>query len=232
MALSFSHPMVALMILAFTCSLVMFHSSPSSINTDVTPNDRAAAESKGFCQGMFMAMSMSGFQWSFFRAREDPGDCLNYLAPSWKLDDRGKFQGAVVYSMLLGMLTEGTYVLQVLLQPYIPKRLSHLAHSLLYGIQRFMGYVLMLVTMMYSWELFFSVIFGISLGRLVFPDVTRRQRRADTRRTQYSAPVSPTNSHPTLATTSLDDRQHTQEVVGGENESLLTSDAMAVRRRR
>ena len=90
----------------------------------------------------------------------------------------------------------------------------------------------MLVTMMYSWELFFSVIFGISLGRLVFPDVTRRQRRADTRRTQYSAPVSPTNSHPTLATTSLDDRQHTQEVVGGENESLLTSDAMAVRRRR
>ena len=189
--------------------------------------------SKGFCQGMFMSMSMSGFQWSFLGARNEPGDCLNYLAPAWKLDDQGKFQGAMVYTILLGVLTEGAYAFQGLLQPYIPKRLWHLVHSLLYGIQRFMGYILMLVAMTFSWELFFSVIVGIILGRLLFPDVTERQWRNNARQVQYEAPVSHADAPPTLATASLDDSQHHRHVgAGGERESLLTGEALTVRRRR
>jgi len=222
--------MVSLIILVFSCSLVMFQNHLSSTRTsNVFP--QLGTGSKGFCQGMFMAMAMSGFQWSFLG--KEPGDCLNYLAPAWKLDDQGKFQGAMVYTILLGVLTEGTYAFQGLLQPYVPKRLWHLVHSLLYGIQRFMGYILMFVAMTFSWELFFSVIVGIILGRLLFPNVTQRERLTNARQVLYETPVSRADAPPTLATTSLDDSQHHLDVgAGSERESLLTGDALTVRRRR
>lgn len=175
-----------------------------------------------FCKGMFMVMSMSGFQWSL--VGREPGDCLSYFAPDWKLDSRGKFQGAMVYTFLLGILTEGSHALQVLLRPYVPRRLAHVTDSLLLGLQRFMAYIIMLIAMMYSWEMLISILAGVVVGRLIFPNITRREWRKEARRTG-SGDMS---SHPTLASTLDDDDSNRLQA---EVEPLLAGD-ISMRRRR
>lgn len=209
--------MAALVGVAATSLLLAVQSSPNHSASSTVEGEASSAS--GFCKNMFMVMSMSGFQWSL--VGREPGDCLSYFAPSWKLDGRGKFEGACVYTFLLAIMTEGSHALQVTIQPYVPKRLQHLTNTILYGIQRFMTYIIMLIAMMYSWELLISVIFGVVVGRLLFPNVTRREWRREARRAQTSTvPL-----HPTLAAT-LDESNH-----AGEEEPLLAGDT-AIRKRR
>jgi len=198
-------------------------------------------------------MSMNGFQWSSLVAGKDhPGDCLNYLSTHWKLDDQGKFQGAMVYTILLGILTEGTYALQGILRPCLPKRIRHFVSTLLYGVQRFMGYIIMLVAMTYSYELLFSVLVGVMLGRLLFPKAsTKRQWYTDDSRTRQEWSVttssSPNSSLMTTTTTTMmgtsDDSPRSTPSderldgnIGERNEErdrlLPTSDVSTFRRRR
>ena len=142
-----------------------------------------------FCNNMFMAMTMSGFQWSLFG--KTPGDCLSFLAPAWQLDSRGKFQGAMVYTFLLAVLAEGSHALQVVLRPHVPPRIEHVTNVIFLGMQRFMTYILMLVVMTYSWELLISVIGGVMVGRFLFPNVTRREWRGDARHLQTMTSLPP-----------------------------------------
>lgn len=195
---------------ALTMMMMMVISSRSATMVQSGIHDHGT--STDFCSNMFMVMAMSGFQWSLFG--KTPGDCLSYLTPAWKLESRGKFQGAMVYTFLLAMLAEGSHALQVVLRPHIPKRMEHVTNVIFLGMQRFMAYILMLVVMMYSWELLISVICGVMAGRLLFPNVTRREWRRDARLLQ-----STTSSPPPLSE------------VEGEDEPLLSGDA-SVRRRR
>lgn len=121
-----------------------------------------------FCHGMSMVMAMGGFQWSLGTHDTKP-DCLNYFVPAWKLDDGGKFTGAMVYSFLLGMMTEAITNFQIWLRPFLGTgRLRRFTMPLLYAIQQWLGYISMMVTMMYSVELFGSLLLGLVLGRLLF----------------------------------------------------------------
>jgi hypothetical protein len=227
--MTLTHKMGALVGMAATCLfLVVAHTSSLATSghapsVSAVDDDDMASASSGFCKGMFMVMSMSGFQWSLLAAggRDEPGDCLSYFAPGWKLDGRGKFEGAMVYTFLLAIMAEASYAFQLMIRPYVPKRLQHLTNSILYGIQRFMAYIIMLVAMMYSWELLISVILGLVVGRLLFPNVTRREWRREARR----AGRSTVPSHPTLAAT-LDESVH-----AGEEEPLLAGDTSMRRRR-
>ena len=158
----------------------------------------------GFCKGMFMVMSMSGFQWSL----TGYGDCLSYFAPGWKLDERSKFQGAMIYTFLLGVVAEGSYALPLTTWTHMPKRFERATNSLLYGLQRFMTYIIMLIAMMYSWELLIAALCGLMVGRLLFPNVTRREWRQEARRTTGTFPPPPNvalPADPTLATDALDE---------------------------
>ncbi len=209
--------MIVLVCMAAT-SLIFFKEISDTLNSALRVQSSNEDETP-FCKGMFMVMSMGGFQWSL--VGREPGDCLSYFAPAWKLDSRGKFQGAMVYSFLLGILTEGSHAVPVLVRPYVPKRLAHLSNSILLGVERFMAYFIMLIAMMYSWELLISLICGIMVGRLMFPNVTRREWRKEARRLRSEVP----SSHPTLAAT-LDESNHQ-----GEDEPLLVTD-VSMRRRR
>ena len=121
-----------------------------------------------FCNGMFMVMAMGGFQWSLGKHDTKP-DCLNYFVPAWKLDDRGKFTGAMVYSFLLGIMTEAITNLQIWLRPFLGTgRLRKFTMPLLFALQQWLGYISMMITMMYSIELFGSLLLGLVLGRLLF----------------------------------------------------------------
>lgn len=201
------------------------HEHDKSTTTDIPSTNK----DDDFCSGMYMIMAMSGFQWSLFGSTSKA--CLLYFAPEWRLDGIGKFQGAMAYSFLLAVLTEGVHTLHQWMTLRLPhnnninNRTKHFLLSLVYAIDRWMGYVIMLVAMMFSWEMLLSVIFGVMVGRLLFPNEAQREwRREENRRrpnTVRSAttiptppPSPPPSKYPTLATTIC-----TNEVEnGGDNE--------------
>lgn len=130
----------------------------------------------GFCNGMSMTMSMSGFQ----SALTSPADCLTYLFRNWKLDSVGKFQGAMIYTFLLAVLCEGMSYSQSKIRnlpAFQSKRmLRKLVMTFLYGLQQCLGWALMLISMMFSLELFACVIAGVLIGKIIFPTEQLQQQ--------------------------------------------------------
>jgi hypothetical protein len=161
-----------------------------------------------FCNGMSMIMAMGGFQWSLL----SKGDCLTYFVAPWKLNDSGTFYGAMVYSFLLAMLTEGITSFQGWVRKFLTGKTRKFTMALLYAVQQWLGYIIMLITMMYSIELFASVLLGLMTGRTLFSNSRPAPRRSP----------SPDSSSQQLS--------GTQE--RGEDTPLLAGSASAVRRRR
>ncbi len=118
-----------------------------------------------FCQGMPMVMFMGGFQRSLTK---EPQSCLNYFFPSWKLLNAGQLKGAMVYSFLLAFLTEGLFAIRAVVLQHVQGKGRKTLLILLYVLQQAMGYVIMLVAMMYSVELFLSVVLGLAIGHRIF----------------------------------------------------------------
>jgi hypothetical protein len=140
--------------------------------TDVTSEDEAHVEDSAeepFCMdmGMALVMFLRGFRSSLNSKEMLP--CLSYYVSSWVLDDEGKFKGAMVYSFLLGLLTQGLTVMRVVVSLNVKKRkLKKYLRVVIYVLQVFMGYILMLVPMSYSVELLLSVVAGVAFGYFLF----------------------------------------------------------------
>lgn len=150
----------------------MDHSSMEMDGTDMTSE---AAVDSSFCNPyMAMTMYMDGFRWSL----TGDGGCINLFFASWTLDTRGKFVGAMFGVILLGICTEGISRLRRALANRARKSATeeHLRYTLqqtgLHGLHALSGYMLMLVTMTFSGELFFSVIVGLMIGFYCFGDPT------------------------------------------------------------
>jgi hypothetical protein len=58
-------------------------------------DDNYYNDNMDFCKGMFMTMSMKGFQSALFSNNNNKSDCLTFLFTNWKLDSSGKFLGAM-----------------------------------------------------------------------------------------------------------------------------------------
>lgn len=142
-----------------------------------------------FCRGMSMTMSMGGFQSALFS--KSPADCITFLFVDWKLDRPGKFVLAMVCTFLLAVVSEGTASGQThLLRNYLlegtskPRRKAIM--TAVYGFQQLVGWMLMLISMTFSVELFGSVLLGLWVGKLLFPSAaddesnlrTQLQRRS------------------------------------------------------
>jgi Ctr copper transporter family len=131
------------------------------------PDDNNTTE---FCKGMYMTMFMDGFHWTLLK--QPSVQCLNYFVRSWRLENAGKFKGAMLFTFLLAVLIEGLSSARVTVvhsSTIIQKR--QFLHGLLtaiYGLQALLGYILMLVTMSFSIELVASVIAGLMVGNLLF----------------------------------------------------------------
>jgi len=126
---------------------------------------------------MTMTMYMDGFRSSLFGSGRRGGSnagCLSYLLPGWKLTDRGKFYGAVLYSVLLGMLLEVSSSIRRRLDAFLKqrRRRRRLAHRfaliVMYAFQAALGYLVMLLAMTYSVEILLAVVSGVMLGNLCF----------------------------------------------------------------
>jgi hypothetical protein len=110
--------------------------------------------------------------------------CLNLLVPSWTLDTRFKFSGACGAVFLLAVAVEGFSKLRhrVVRSAKTQRRqrqqsnatttttsaTTRLLVTALHGIQALLGYLLMLVTMTFSIELFTCVVAGLATGYAVF----------------------------------------------------------------
>jgi len=141
--------------------------------SDSTDGGADTGNSGEFCNGVLTDMHMLGF--TFARPTVP---CLIYLFPGWELTDSGKFWGSVVVTVLAGIFAEFLIFarrkeseLSKRVQAHSSKswnRLSVLSRLLLYAMTRTMGYLIMLVSMMYSYEMFMALILGLTLGHGFF----------------------------------------------------------------
>ena len=127
---------------------------------------------------------MDGFQ--FTLKQQSP--CLNFYFPSWTLDTRQKFLGAMLAVIVMGIVTEALGRLRhdvnkkarkrslVAANASAANRQHHYRYlhrlwylqTLLQGANAFMAYILMLATMTFSLEILGCVILGLMIGYFVF----------------------------------------------------------------
>ena len=84
----------------------------TSLNTIGDEKDMPNDE---FCmdmESMRMVMFVKGFRRSLSSKKMLP--CLSYYVRSWVLNDEGKFKGAMIYSFLLGLVTQGLAVIRAI----------------------------------------------------------------------------------------------------------------------
>jgi len=114
-----------------------------------------------FCYGG-TSMYMDGFQWV-------GKTCIIYLFPNWILSSAGKLVAACIGSIGFGCLMELLMSQRRNLLDTFPPGVNRLALSaVIYGVQLTMGYSLMLIIMIYSVPLFFSVVLGLVGGHILF----------------------------------------------------------------
>lgn len=102
-----------------------------------------------------------------------PGSVTNIIVSRKLMSSRFPPCFHTVYSFLLAVLCEGmsysqskvrhSSVLQS--KPKVRKVIM----TLLYGLQQCLGWALMLISMMFSLELFACVVVGVLVGKLIFP---------------------------------------------------------------
>jgi Ctr copper transporter family len=118
--------------------------------------------------GMKMVMYMRGFHWSTAK-QQDLLPCLHFYVGSWGLVDLASFQGAMVFTFLLALLTQGLSAVRAVVVKHVTSKQPKKAFLLLiYVLQSLMGYLIMLIAMMYSWELLLSVVLGVMMGNRLF----------------------------------------------------------------
>eukprot|EP00931_Biecheleriopsis_adriatica_P120125 TRINITY_DN95260_c0_g1_i1.p1 TRINITY_DN95260_c0_g1~~TRINITY_DN95260_c0_g1_i1.p1 ORF type:complete len:806 (+),score=162.39 TRINITY_DN95260_c0_g1_i1:355-2418(+) len=136
--------------------------------------DTGPSEDAGFCNGILTDMHMSGFE----VARQSV-PCIIFFFQGLELTSAWKFVLAMLATILLGILVEfmvaarrwsapGPSKRGTLFKWKLSRRGTKAWSLLLYAVTRALGYLVMLVTMTYSVELFLSVIVGLTAGHAIF----------------------------------------------------------------
>lgn len=132
--------------------------SPATIDIETTVEEIELP----FCYSG-TTMYMEGFQWI------QSSTCVIMLFPTWVLNSVTKYVCAVI----------GTIFAAIGLEKFIQQRRKTMAYmeagplrlvvsAIFYGFQLTIGYLLMLVIMIYSGALFLSVILGLVIGHVLF----------------------------------------------------------------
>jgi len=136
--------------------------------------DGSSVPSIPFCSSG-TSMYMDGFNWNSVV-------CIIYLFPSWVLNTQGKLIAAAFGTLAMGIAVEFAIAGRKILM----KRASGCGHlsrlivsTLLYGLQLTLAYLLMLVVMTYSGQLFICAILGLMMGHFVVNFRNRAKYSAD-----------------------------------------------------
>ena len=173
---------------------------------DSTPSNENEMTNDTFCMDMSsmrMVMFVKGFRRSLSRSSNEMLPCLSYYVSSWVLDDRGKFKGAMIYSFLMGLVTQGLAVIRAVVFMHIRKyEARKYLMVAIYVLQVFMGYMIMLIAMMYSVELLLSAVAGLSFGYFLFhKGESASMTPARRRRSNMQEPLLAEHSRSANATT-------------------------------
>lgn len=102
-----------------------------------------------------------------------PRMCPTYLFQEWVLSTRTKYALAATFTWVVAILTEGLvgfrrYAKNELELHKVSVPLAFLCTAALYAVHLTMGYLLMLISMMYQTELFIILVFGLVCGHCLF----------------------------------------------------------------
>ena len=133
-----------------------------SIEINITALESSVELEYPFCYSG-TTMYMEGFQWV------QSSTCVILLFPSWVLNSAWKY----------ALATIGTIFLAIGLEKFIQQRRKAMARmeegmsrlfasAVFYAVQLSMGYILMLIIMIYSGVLFLAVILGLVIGHILF----------------------------------------------------------------
>jgi copper chaperone CopZ len=122
-----------------------------------------------FCSslGEGMVMYMGGFKWT---SMERNAACLGLFFGSWKLDTPWKFALACVGVFVLGVAMEAVS----LARRQLPSRRQRDVGYVFHATNLLLAYLVMLVIMMYSIELFIFVMLGLVIGHITASKIARR----------------------------------------------------------
>jgi len=147
-----------------TCSLIC----PYYINSDSSnATSAASAGDNGYCYGSGTSMSMSGFVSQAISGKTAP--CMLLLFGSWALDGPAKFGMACIGTFLLGILLQFVTKTRISVNRWkLSPHLKTITICALYTVNTTIAYLLMLIAMTYSTELFIMVLLGLSTGYALF----------------------------------------------------------------
>jgi len=116
-----------------------------------------------FCYGG-TSMYMEGFQWV------QSSTCVILLFPSWVLNTAWKYAFAVIGTFLFAIGLEKFIQQRRKVMVYMSESTKYrlLVSAAFYGVQISIGYLLMLIIMIYSGVLFLAVILGLVTGHILF----------------------------------------------------------------
>jgi len=116
-----------------------------------------------FCYGG-TSMYMEGFQWV------QSSTCVILLFPSWVLNTAWKYTIAVIGTFLFAIGLEKFIQQRRKVMVYMSESTKNrlLVSAAFYGVQISIGYLLMLIIMIYSGVLFLAVILGLVTGHILF----------------------------------------------------------------
>ena len=127
------------------------------------------SSANGFCVGDGTTMFMSGFVSYATATSDDEPECVKLWFDSWVLDNRSKYVISCVGIFLVSMLMQAVPLLRKYLKHKVrDARKRNFLTVLLFGIDSTVAYLIMLVTMTYSAELFSMVIAGLTVGFIIF----------------------------------------------------------------
>jgi hypothetical protein len=130
----------------------------ANINITSNPSDVVYP----FCYGG-TTMYMEGFQWI------QSSTCVVLLFPSWVLNSSWKYILAVIVTFLFALGLEKFIQQRRKVMAYMESGTNRLfVSAVFYGIQLSVGYLLMLIIMIYSFALFMAVILGLVSGHILF----------------------------------------------------------------
>merc|ERR1719473_2156243 len=132
--------------------------------------------SDAFCNGQGTDMFMGGF----VATGNGDDSCLMFLHSSLIMDSPWKFFVGCLATVLLGVLNE--YVVSVrrnFKKANVSGRWFIAGTGLLYVINLIFGYLLMLLAMTYSYEIFAMVLLGLVIGHLWFNRAARITESTD-----------------------------------------------------
>ena len=148
------------------CKTCVTKCMPKSTPAPSTP--APADEDQPFCNGIPSSMHMDGFVLDGNAAKP----CTLLFFPGWTINSRVKMAFSSLGIILLGVATEWcVYMRRTYSEQHQAAKattVDKLVRSVMYGVNVFLGYMLMLAAMTYSVSIFVMVILGLTIGHGIF----------------------------------------------------------------